>query len=162
MSVTTITVRRKIVSFISCIPGLLISSLSAGFLTSISFLAFLDRLNLETADIKFAAAAGLYGNALAVPGLAVFLIWSRRYWHSKRSSFILYASAGFVLALLNGIGVAIVIKIGDMPLTLFLAFFFAATGVLTASIHWCLMRYWLSPAVTLFKESAKKELYSHF
>ncbi len=105
----------------------------------------------------------LVGNVLAIPGLCLFLIWSCIRWRGGQPLLAGYIAMGFLVALLNGMGVISVIDGGRISWGFVItSLFFGVTGALTATIHWRIMRYWMSPAVTLFRESARKELYTLF
>lgn len=133
----------------------------AGFATCLVFTVLIDKLNFENVRFSFVAFVDLVGNVLAIPGLCLFLIWSWSKWRSGRPFLPGYIAVGFLLALLNGAGVVCVIDNGRITWGFaIISLFFGVTGALTAAIHWRIMRYWTSPAVTLFRESARKEWHS--
>lgn len=151
----------RTVSFIFRFLGLLPASLLAGFVTSLAFMLVVDQLNFENVDLPLIAFIDIVGNVLALPGLCLFLIW--RHWRISPPSLWMYIVMGFLLALLNGLGVAFIFDRGFMSWEFgVFSLFFGVTGALTAAIHWQIIRYWTSPVVTSFRESAKRELYSQF
>lgn len=151
----------RTVSFISRFLGLLAAALLAGFVTLLAFMLVVDQFNFGNVDLPLIAFIDLIGNVLAVPGLCLFLIW--RHWRINQPPLWMYIAMGFLIAWLNGLGFAFIFDRGFMSRE-FVVFslFFGVTGALTAAIHWHILRYWTSPAVTSFRESAKKELYSQF
>ncbi len=166
MSVGKPRPRKKAFFIVFCIVSFLLASFVAAVTTASGYVFYHEafdvaRFRQQLSMVWFAVCVGYIS---ALPGMAVFQIWGLLKLREELPRFVTYTGVGFLIALVNGAAFPFVLHWGrmDNSMVVFFALFFGATGALAAAIHWRIMRFSTSRAVTLLAESAKKELYSQF
>lgn len=165
------SIREKIIHYIYGIIGLLVSCVLAGVICMVVAICYFRGLTPDLQIVQKAFLPSLILVLHALPGLAIFLLWTRNMDRNGRPSAKGYSVVCLTLdgplcaALVAMSSMTAFIATGNWRMLLYaeqLLAVFASVGFLTAIFDWFISIYLKSNAVTLLRESAKKELYSQF
>ncbi|MDF3024847.1 MAG: hypothetical protein K0R10_2208 [Alphaproteobacteria bacterium] len=162
---------KKMLHYIYGLPALLISASFASFLCLTAAICYLRGQSLDSQTWQAASLLSFIQVLYALPGLVIFLLWTKNMDGNGRLSDKHYRAVCLTLdaplcaALVAMSSMTTFLLTGNWRILVHAEqslIIFASVGFFTAIFHWLLCIHWKSITVTLTKESAKKELYSQF
>lgn len=165
------SVRDNIIHYIYGIPALLASFILSGFLCMIAAICYFRAQVPDPQILQNALMSSLILVLNALPGLAIFMLWIKSMDRNGGLAIKKYTVGNLILdaplcaALVAMSSMTTCFTKANFRMVIFAEQFlaiFASIGFLTAIFYWLVSLCLKSTAVTLLKESAKKELYSQF